>query len=352
MFVPGPPHVKPLEAPRPFTAPAAYGRLKPMQLLGLTLQSPFVAAPMAGVSGPAFRLMARRAGAALVYSEMISAPGLLRRQPQTLRLTQGLPGERPLVLQLFGADPAQMAQAAALASRLEVDALDVNMGCPAKKVRRPGAGSALLEDPGRAAEIMAAVAEASVLPVSAKIRLGPSRDITEELVPLLVKAGAQAITLHARTTRQGFGGQADWGAIKRLAAWCPVPVIGNGDVASGRDAVRMLSETGCAAVMIGRGAMGDPWIFTRARARLAGQEPPVITPAMKRQALAEHLELARGLGGEGHAIHFVRQFMMWYSRGLPGASQFRRLAGACGELTALWALCDRYFLDLEQEWAA
>jgi len=292
--------------------------------------------------------MARRAGASMVYSEMVSAPGLLRHQPQTLRLTRILPGERPLVLQIFGADPQQMAQAAAIASRLEVDALDVNMGCPAKKVRRPGAGSALLEDPDRAVEIMAAVAEASALPVSVKIRLGPSHDITEELVPRLVKAGARAITLHARTTRQGFSGRADWAAIKRLASWCPVPVIGNGDVTSGRDAVRMLAETGCAAVMIGRGAMGDPWIFHRAAARLAGREPQPVTPAMKRQALAEHLELARSLGGEGHAVHFVRQFMMWYSRGLPGASQFRRQAGACGELEPLWALCDRFFLEREQ----
>ena len=320
-----------------------------MQLLGLTLQSPFVAAPMAGVSGPAFRLMARRAGAAMVYSEMISAPGLLRRQPQTLRLARSLPGERPLVLQLFGADPDQMGRAAALASALEADALDVNMGCPAKKVRRPGAGSALLEDPVRAAEIMAAVAENSRLPVSAKIRLGPSRDITEDLVPRLVKAGAQAITLHARTTRQGFGERADWEAIRRLAAWCPVPVIGNGDVTSGRDAVLMLAETGCAAVMIGRGAMGDPWIFTRALARLEGREPPAVTPAMKRRALAEHLELARQLGGEGHAVHFVRQFMMWYSRGLPGASQFRRQAGPCRELSELWALCDQFFLEPEPD---
>ncbi|MBU4277766.1 MAG: tRNA-dihydrouridine synthase family protein [Proteobacteria bacterium] len=319
-----------------------------MQLLGLTLQSPFVAAPMAGVSGPAFRLMARRAGAAMVYSEMVSAAGLLRHQPQTLRLTRSLPGERPLVLQLFGASPRQMGEAAAIACTLGVDALDVNMGCPAKKVRRPGAGSALLEDPILAAEIMAAVAEASSLPVSAKIRLGPKSDITEELVPRLVKAGAQVITLHARTTRQGFGGRADWEAIKRLASWCPVPVIGNGDVTSGRAAVRMLEETGCAAVMIGRGAMGDPWIFSRAVARLAGQEPQPVTPAMKRRALAEHLELAKNLGGEGHAIHFIRQFMMWYSRGLPGASLFRRQAGACHELAPLWELCDQFFLEPEQ----
>ncbi|MCF8034066.1 MAG: tRNA dihydrouridine synthase DusB [Desulfarculaceae bacterium] len=319
-----------------------------MQLLGLTLQSPFLAAPMAGVSSPAFRLMARRSGAALVYSEMISAAGLLRRQPQTLRLCRQIPGERPLVLQLFGGDPEAMHQAAKIASAEEVDALDVNMGCPVKKVRRQGAGSALLTDPDRAAEVLAAVVEGSRLPVSAKIRLGPRNDITGTLVPKLVKAGARAITLHARTTVQLFAGRADWEAIKRLAAWCPVPLIGNGDVFSGRDAVRMLSETGCAAVMIGRGAMGDPWIFSRAAARLAGREPQAVTPAMKQEALLEHLELARSLGGEGHAVHFVRQFMMWYSRGLPGASAFRRTAGSCTGLDELWAECESFFGALEQ----
>jgi tRNA-dihydrouridine synthase B len=319
-----------------------------MQLLGLTLQSPFVAAPMAGVSSPAFRLMARRAGAALVYSEMISAAGLLRRQPHTLRLTRHLPGERPLVLQLFGSDPEEMTRAAALASTLGADALDLNMGCPVRKVRRQGAGSALLADPGRAAEVMAAAVAGSSLPVSAKIRLGPSGDITETLVPKLVAAGARAITLHARTTTQLFAGRADWGAIQRLAAWCPVPVIGNGDVFSGRDAVRMLAETGCAAVMIGRGALGDPWIFARAAARLAGREPEPVTPAMKRQALLEHLELARSLGGEGHALHFTRQFMMWYSRGLPGAAAFRRAAGSCDGLDELWEQCEGFFGALEQ----
>ncbi len=303
---------------------------------------------MAGVSSPAFRLMARRAGAAMVYSEMISAAGLLRRQPQTLRLTRQIPGERPLVLQLFGGEPEAMHQAAMIASNLGADALDVNMGCPVKKVRRQGAGSALLTDPARAAEVMAAAVEGSSLPVSAKIRLGPNGDVTETLVPKLVDAGTRAITLHARTTSQLFAGRADWEAVKRLASWCPVPVIGNGDVFSGRDAVRLLNQTGCAAVMIGRGALGDPWIFARAAARLAGREPEPVTPAMKRAALLEHLELARSLGGEGHAVHFVRQFMMWYSRGLPGAAAFRREAGSCAGLAELWDCCESFFGALER----
>lgn len=315
--------------------------------MGLTLESPFVAAPMAGVSSPAFRLMARRHGAALVYSEMISARGLVQGGRQTLRYTRRLPGENPLVFQLFGGEPEVMAAAAALASRLGADALDVNMGCPVRKVARQGAGAALLKDLGRATEVMAAAAQGASLPVSVKIRLGPSADISEQLVPRLVAAGARAVTLHARTAQQGFGGRADWTAIGRLASWCPVPVIGNGDVFSGRDAVRMLAQTGCAAVMIGRGALGDPWIFARAAARLAGREPEPVTPAMKRRALMEHLELARGLGGEVHALHFLRQFMMWYSRGLPGAAAFRRRAGACRELAGLMAVCEGYFAQLE-----
>jgi tRNA-dihydrouridine synthase B len=303
---------------------------------------------MAGVSNPAFRLMARRFGAAMVYTEMISAKGLALGSKQTLRYTRRLPQESPLLFQLFGGEPESMLQAAALASSLGADALDLNMGCPVRKVRRQGAGSALLEDVGRAAEVMAAAVEGSSKPVSVKIRLGQFGDTTEQLVPRLVEAGAAVVTLHARTTEQRFAGHADWAAIKRLASWCPVPVIGNGDVFSARDAVRMLTETGCAAVMIGRGAMGDPWIFGRAAARLAGREPEAVTPRMKRHALFEHMELARELAGEGHALHFVRQFMMWYSRGLPGAASFRRQAGPCRGLGELLAVCDGYFSRLEE----
>lgn len=318
-----------------------------MQLIGLTLETPFVAAPMAGVSSPAFRLMARRHGAGLVYTEMVSAAGLVQRQRRTWGLAEVLPEERPAALQLFGGRPEVMLAAARLASECPVDLIDVNMGCPVKKVRRQSAGSALLEDLPLAVEVMAAAVEGSRLPVTVKLRLGKSRDELDRIVPPLIEAGARAVCLHARTTSQGFGGRADWSAIARLASWCPVPVIGNGDVTSGADAVRMLEETGCAAVMIGRGAMGDPWIFARAVARLAGREPAPPSPAAKRAALAEHVDLARRLSGEGHALHFVRQFMMWYCRGLPGAGDFRRRAGSARELGQLMSLADDYFDYLE-----
>ncbi len=301
---------------------------------------------MAGVTSPAFRLMAKMGGASLVYTEMVSAKGLVLKRRRTWALCDILPKERPVCLQLFGGEPEAMGRAAAIASALSVDLLDVNMGCPVKKVRRQGAGSALLEDMPRAAEVMAAVVENSSLPVTVKIRLGQRRDDLENIVPPLVKAGAAAVCLHARTTKQLFGGQADWQAITRLVGWCPVPVIGNGDVRSGEDAVRMLEQTGCQAVMIGRGAMGDPWIFRRAAERLAGVEPRPVTLEERRRALDEHMALARKMGGELQAVHFVKQFMMWYTKGLPGATNFRREAGRVKQLDLLWGLCDEFFSQL------
>jgi nifR3 family TIM-barrel protein len=319
-----------------------------MQLAGITIKSPFLAAPMAGVSSPPFRLLAARAGAGLVYTEMVSAQGLLRRQPQTVRMARVLGEERPVALQLFGQEPEAMAKAARVVAAMDVDLVDVNMGCPARKVRRQGAGSALLDEPARAAEMLRAVVENCPQPVTVKLRLGYQRETLDEVLPGLLDAGARAVCLHARTVVQGFSGQADWSAITRLKSWCPVPVIGNGDVRSARDALTMLNETGCDAVMIGRASMGDPWIFSRARDLLAGRTPTPVSLAERRMALWEHAELARQLQGEGGAVHFMRQFMMWYAKGLPGSTEFRRLAGPVRDLGQLMHLAGEFFDGLEQ----
>lgn len=317
-----------------------------MLLAGLSLDSPFVFAPLAGVTRMPVRLLARRGGAALVYTEMISATGLALNQPQTRRLARIWPGEKPVALQLFGADPARMRAAALAARELGADLLDVNLGCPARKVRRQGAGSALLESPARAAEVVAAAVAGWGSPVTVKLRLGYDRDDLEEIVPGLVAAGAAAICLHARTTKQGFAGQADWGAIARLKSWCPVPVIGNGDVASDKDAVRMLRQTGCDAVMIGRGALGDPWIFARAAERLAGREPRPVSIAERRLALAEHAELALQ-EGEALALHLSRLLLIWFCKGLPGATEIRRAAGMARHWREVLNLSETYFSGLE-----
>lgn len=317
-----------------------------MVFAGLELRSPFVAAPMAGVTSPAFRLMAKKGGAALVYTEMVSAMGVMLGGRNTLRLTEVLAEERPVGLQLFGADPEVMGRAAAKVCAMlagSIDLIDINMGCPVRKIRRQGAGSALLDDPVRAAEVAAAVVEGSSLPVTVKLRLGRYGDDLEGILPGILKAGVVGVALHARTASQLYAGDAHWPAIARLKSWCPVPVIGNGDVNSEEDAVRMMAETGCDMVMIGRAARGDPWVFGRAAALLAGRPVPMVSLAQRREALWEHVDLARRLGGEGHALHFVRQFVMWYTRGLPGAADFRRAAGSAGDLAAITEVLERYF---------
>ncbi|MFH1033799.1 MAG: tRNA dihydrouridine synthase DusB [Pseudomonadota bacterium] len=319
-----------------------------MQLAGITIKSPFLAAPMAGVSSPPFRLLAARAGAGLVYTEMVSAVALLRRQPQTVRMARVLPEERPVALQLFGQEPEAMAGAARRVAAMDVDLVDINMGCPARKVRRQGAGSALLDEPAKAAEILRAVVENCPQPVTVKLRLGYKSETLEEVLPGLIAAGAKAVCLHARTVVQGFSGRADWSAIARLKSWCPLPVIGNGDVRSAEGALAMLAATGCDAVMIGRAAMGDPWIFSRAADLLAGRAPTPVSLSERRAALWEHAEPARRLQGEGGAVHFMRQFMMWYAKGLPGATEFRREAGPVRDLGQLMRLAGEFFDGLER----
>jgi tRNA-dihydrouridine synthase B len=306
-----------------------------------------MAAPMAGVTSPAFRLMARRAGASLAYTEMVSSVGLVREHKLTWDLCQVAPQERPVALQLFGADPETMNRAARLVAQMPVDIVDVNLGCPAKKIRRQGAGSALLDEPSLAAEVVAAVVQASTVPVTAKLRMGFRKDQLEEILPGILKAGVKAVCLHGRTVKQGFAGEADWKAIARLKTWCPVPLIGNGDVRSGSQAVAMLEQTGCDGVMIGRAALGNPWIFERALARLAGEEPRQVPVAERRAALWEHMELARLHGGPNQALHFARQFMMWYSKGLPDSAAYRRRAGQSSDLASLMAITDNYFDSLE-----
>jgi nifR3 family TIM-barrel protein len=235
-----------------------------------------------------------------------------------------------------------------------VDLLDVNLGCPAKKIRRQGAGSALMDDPPRAAEVVAAVVEGAAgrMPVTIKLRLGFKREELELGLPPVLAAGARAVTLHARTVKQGFAGEADWEAVRRLARWCPVPVIGNGDVRSGAQAAERLAAAGCAGVMIGRGALGNPWIFEEASASLAGRAGRPVPVAERRAALWEHMELARRHGGPNQALHFARQFMMWYSKGLPDSAAFRRVAGNARELDELVAATEAYFAELEAAEAA
>jgi len=317
-----------------------------MQLAGHTLDSPFIFAPLAGITSMPIRLLARRSGAALVFTEMIPATRFTLNNTQNIRPSQILPEEHPLAIQLFGADPKQMRYAAKKVRELGADILNINLGCPAQKIRRQEAGSALLENPILAAAVVAGAAEGWKGPVTVKLRLGYNHDNLTEIIPGLIAAGAAAIFLHARTTKQGFRGKANWQAITSLKSWCPVPVIGNGDIFNANNAVAMLKETKCDGVMIGRGALSNPWIFTQANDLLAKRNPQSINLTQRHQTIVKYTKLALK-ENEAFAIHISRLLLIWLCKGLPKASNIRRAACYTYHWKEIIKLSKQYFLHLK-----
>jgi len=238
------------------------------------------------------------------------------------------PEERPVAVQLLAAEPTMAASAAVLAVEAGADVLDINMGCCAPKVLRSGAGAALLCEPERAVAVLAAAVNAvqGRLPVTAKLRSGwdESAIVAPHLAVALADAGAAAVTVHGRTVAQGFRGAADWGVIADTKRACAVPVIGNGDVRCGVDAVRMMQETDCDAVMIGRAALGNPWVFGEARAALRGGLLPVAPTMYERLRVAlEHCRGQVDLFGEKQVLHLCRKHVAWYTRGMPSSARIR-----------------------------
>ena len=311
---------------------------------GFELANPYILAPMAGVSEMPFRVLARGLGAGAAPTELISALGLVHGQARSERyMTHDVASEQPFWVQLFGGEADSMARGAARAAQLGARVLDVNMGCPVRKVTRHGAGSGLLCDPPRAASLVAAMRQASGLPVTAKIRAGWDHHSLNyrDVAHALEDAGVAAIALHARTRAQGYSGAANWQWIADLVAATAVPVIGNGDIGCPEDARRMLAETGCRAVMIGRAALGNPWIF----AALAGHGGPP-TGLERWQLVRAHLDAH--LAFVGDAVRAVRRFrshLMWYAHGLARATSFRRQASTCDDLHELLALSEAFFLS-------
>ncbi len=300
-----------------------------MRLGNLNLTGRVLAAPLAGVSNRPFRLLARRGGAALVYTEMISSDGLIREHGKTLDLARFGPDERPIGLQLFGAKPEVMGGATATAIRLFApDLIDLNFGCPVRKVVGHNGGAAVLKDLGMTeAIIRAAVASAGETPVTIKIRTGwdDSRPVYEEVGRIADDAGCAGITLHARSRSRGFAGAADWSAIKRLKDAVSIPVIGNGDIRTPEDAARMIESTGCDAVMIGRQSMGDPNIFNRVERFLTdGTRLPEPTPADNVALAIEHMRMIVEQHGEPRGVFMSRKCLAWYVRGFDGASALRQ----------------------------
>lgn len=292
----------------------------PVALGPLRLTNPWILAPMAGVSEWPYRVIAQQHGASAAPTELISARALIEGTARSERYIRRDPRERPFWVQLFGGSAEVLERGAAAAVARGADALDLNMGCPVRKVTKSGAGSALLSNPKRAAEMVRALVQGGGVPVTVKIRAGWDEDSLtyRELAHACAEAGAVAIAMHARTRVQGYGGTARWEWIADLVAHSPIPVIGNGDAFDPASARRMRQETGCAAVMIGRGALGNPWVFAALR---DGEAP--VTPEMRLRVVQQHFEdNLRHIGGELEAVRRFRKHLIWYTTGLTGAESF------------------------------
>jgi len=295
---------------------------------------------MAGCTDLAFRLIAREKGMEFAFLEMISAHALVRGNRRTLRVLETLPEDRPLGAQIVGYDPDVMGRAAARVEEMGFDVLDLNLGCPAPKITRggKGGGSALLARPAEASLVFRAVMGAvSRIPVTVKMRIGftdPSGDEAVEAAKRAEDAGLHAVTVHGRTRTQGYSGRADYEAIARVKRAVSIPVIGNGDVYSGEDARRLCEASGCDGVMLGRGALGNPWIYRETAAALRGA-PPVEPPGWeeRRDTLLRHMELEARFQGEERAVLHMRRISCWYVSGVPCAAIFRKKVCAAKSLS-------------------
>jgi nifR3 family TIM-barrel protein len=297
---------------------------KTVTIGSLTLKNRVFLAPMAGITNLPMRLMARECGASLTFTEMVSVNGLTREGRKSFDLLKSVPGDRPIGMQLFGDDAEMLAEAARLVEGYG-ELIDINMGCPVRKVVGTGAGSALLKEPRKVAGIIRRVRAATRLPFTVKIRTGwvCGDDSFLEIGRIAQEEGCDAVTLHPRSRAQMFDGKADWSRIAELKAALDIPVIGSGDLFTAADVALMLEETGCDAVMIARGAMGNPWIFRESLALLAGAAPQAPTSAERYAAACRHLELFSSLVGDRVALMEMRKHLSWYSKGLQGAAQFR-----------------------------
>jgi tRNA-dihydrouridine synthase B len=286
-----------------------------------------VLAPMAGVADSAFRLVCKKWGASLVYTPLISANGLVRNSLKTFRLMQFMEEERPIAIQLFGNDPEIISEAVQLAETLKPDWIDLNFGCPSKPVVKHGSGSALLKDLPRLQAIVRSVKKVTSVPVSAKIRSGwdSNHIVAVEAARILESEGACAVTVHGRTRQMGFKGRSNWQIIRDVKNAVSIPVIGNGDITSIEDGKKMIEETGCDLIMIGRGSYGRPWIFRQMNRYLQNGDR-IKEPELPERIdhCIEHYRMALQLIGEKQGVKEMRKHIGWYLRGMPGCTKVKR----------------------------
>lgn len=308
------------------------------------LKNNVILAPMAGVTDLPFRLLCKEQGAALVCTEMVSAKAILYNNKNTKALLEMHPDEAPVSLQLFGSDPVIISEMAKRIEELPFAILDINMGCPVPKVVNNGEGSALMKNPKLAGEIVSAVSKAIKKPVTVKIRSGFDKDHINavEMAKIMEDSGAAAIAVHGRTREQYYSGEADWEIIARVKETVSIPVIGNGDVTDCESAAKLLKQTGCDGIMIGRAARGNPWIFRQVTAYLDdGTILPLPTSEERKAMILRHGRLQLEYKGEYTGVREMRKHVSWYTAGMPHSAQLRQIVNAVEKFSELVELIEQ-----------
>jgi nifR3 family TIM-barrel protein len=321
----------------------------------LRVDPPLVLAPMAGVTDRDFRRIIRRiGGAGLVTMEFISSRAIVGGIRRILDLMEFGDEERPLGIQIYGSDVATMTEAARIVQELAPESCDINMGCPANKVLKGCAGAALMGDLDLAARMIASVRNVLAIPLTVKFRLGMGETEKSylELGRICEANGVDAVAMHARTARQMFTGRADWSHIARLKEALSIPVLGNGDVREPEDAIRMMAETGCDGVMIGRAATKNPWIFRQIAARMRGTRMTEPTLDDRRDLILDHFRLLAERDPSRHALHKLRKFTGWYTYGLPHGRRLRQQINTLPDVESFLVAVERFFDELPAERAA
>ncbi len=309
--------------------------MKYTEIGGVKIEKTAALAPMASVADRAYRLMAKEYGAAYVVGEMASCKGLCYNDRKTAELLSVLPEERPMAVQLFGAEPEFMAAAVKIAEKFSPDIIDINSGCPMPKIVSGGAGSALMKTPKLFGELVRAAVDAASVPVTVKIRSGWDENSINavEMAKIAEENGASAVAVHGRTRSQLYSGRADWDVIRAVKQAVKIPVIGNGDVSTPELCREMYEYTGCDLVMVGRGSYGRPWLFRQIREYLeTGSYSPDPSPDEKLEIMRRHIGLIVADKGEKVGMKEARRPASWYLKGMQGAAHFRNL---CSELTTL-----------------
>ncbi len=348
-----------------------------MTIGSVTFSPPFALAPMAGMTDTAFRrLVKRKGGCGLVVTEMVSSEGLVRGIDRTLEYAEYTEEERPVSIQIFGGDPEKMAAAAQIVEGMGADVVDVNMGCPVPKIAKHNAGCSLMREPEHAAEIVRAMARAVRIPVTVKMRAG--WDANEINAPALARrmedAGAAALAVHGRTAAQSYSGASDWDLIARVAAGVKIPVLGSGDCVDPQQVVDRLADSAVAGVLVGRGALRNPWIFEQAAALADGREPPVVSLEDRGRFLLEYIELllnervdeaegfrhvapgppvesathAPARGRERWVINKLRALNAWYTKGIENGSHLRVAVNSADSISRLRELIEEFFFVPER----